>query len=202
MSEVLDLTNAVLIGKGTHKKCFVHPQDALLCVKVAYNELGTRDLNREVNYLCSHYRRKHVSTILPRFHGVVQTNLGRGYVVERLQNADGTSCLSLQDWLETAEPNASLDAQINQAMLTLKKKIREEQVLSLTIYPENVLFLKDVAGNYHPFLVNDLGDAARIPLAYWLESVRLHSIDKRWQEFLTIALHKSHPNKRSFIKEW
>ena len=84
----------------------------------------------------------------------------------------------------------------------LKEKIREEQVLCLAIYPENILFSKDNAGNYRPFLVNDLGNAARIPLAYWLEGVRLKSIEKRWQEFLERARAQSVPEKHIFIKEW
>ena len=70
------------------------------------------------------------------------------------------------------------------------------------IYPENILFQKDQIGNYRPFLVNDLGNAARIPLAYWLEGVRLRSIDKRWQEFLTRAMAQSVPEKHAFIKKW
>ena len=202
MSNVLDLSGAVLIGKGTHKKCFVHPQDATRCVKVAYNELGKRDLNREVKYLSGRYRRTHVSTILPRFYGTVQTSLGEGYVVDFLKNADGTPCLSLKMWLETLVPNPQLDPLIQQAMLALKQKIREEQVLCLAIYPENILFQRDADGNYRPFLVNDLGNAARVPLAYWLEGVRLKSIAKRWQEFLSRAFTQSVPEKHPFIKQW
>lgn len=202
MSEILDLTHAKLIGQGTHKKCFVHPQDPSRCVKVAYNELGKRDLNREVKYLSGGYRRKHVSTILPRFYGTVQTSLGEGYVVDFLKNADDTPCLSLKTWLETAQENSQLDPLIDLAMQMLKRKIREEQVLSLAIYPENILFQKDNAGNYRPFLVNDLGNAARIPLAYWLSGIRLRSIDKRWKEFLAAAVYKCCPEKRPFIKHW
>ncbi len=93
MSDVLDLSNAVLIGKGTHKKCFVHPQDPSRCVKVAYNELGKRDLNREVKYLSAGYRRKHISTVLPRFYGTVQTSLGKGYVVDLLKMPTGQRAL-------------------------------------------------------------------------------------------------------------
>ncbi|MBQ3666748.1 MAG: hypothetical protein II913_01600 [Elusimicrobiaceae bacterium] len=202
MSDVLDLSNAVLIGKGTHKKCFIHPQDPTRCVKVAYNELGKRDLNREVKYLSGGYRRKHISTVLPRFYGTVQTSLGEGYVVDFLKNADGTPCLSLKTWLENPALDAQLDPLIQQAMLLLKRKIREEQVLSLAIYPENILFQKDNAGNYRPFLVNDLGNAARIPLAYWVEGVRLRSIDKRWQEFLNRAKAQSVPERHAFIEKW
>ena len=171
-------------------------------MKVAYNELGKRDLNREVKYLSGGYRCKHISTILPRFYGTVQTSLGEGYVVDFLKNADGTPCLSLKTWLETSAANAQLDPLIQQAMLVLKQKIRAEQVLCLAIYPENILFQKDQIGNYRPFLVNDLGNAARIPLAYWLEGVRLRSIDKRWQEFLTRAMAQSVPEKHAFIKKW
>ncbi len=202
MSDVLDLSNAVLIGKGTHKKCFIHPQDPTRCVKVAYNELGKRDLNREVKYLSGGYRRKHISTVLPRFYGTVQTSLGEGYVVDFLKNSDGTPCLSLKTWLENPALDAQLDSLIQQAMLVLKQKIREEQVLCLAIYPENILFQKDNAGNYRPFLVNDLGNAARIPLAYWVEGVRLRSIDKRWREFLNRAKAQSVPERHAFIEKW
>lgn len=202
MDNVLDLSHAVLIGQGTHKKCFVHPQNSARCVKVAYNELGKRDLNREVKYLRGGFRRKHQSTILPHFYGTVQTNLGEGYVVDFLKNADGTPCLSLKTWLETSVVDPQLDPLVHQAMLVLKQKIREEQVLCLAIYPENILFQKDSLGAYHPFLVNDLGNAARIPLAYWIQSVRLRSIEKRWEEFLARALAQSVPQKHSFVKQW
>lgn len=50
-NQIINLTDDLLYGQGTHKKCFLHPLDNNLCIKIAYNKGGQRDLNRELNYL-------------------------------------------------------------------------------------------------------------------------------------------------------
>ena len=48
---IIQLNKDKFYGKGTHKKCFIHPQDANLCIKIPYNEGGKIDLLREIKYL-------------------------------------------------------------------------------------------------------------------------------------------------------
>jgi hypothetical protein len=41
MSKLIELDENKYYGKGTHKKCFLHPENEDLCIKVAYNRGGT-----------------------------------------------------------------------------------------------------------------------------------------------------------------
>ena len=34
---IIQLNKDKFYGKGTHKKCFIHPDNKDLCIKVAYN---------------------------------------------------------------------------------------------------------------------------------------------------------------------
>lgn len=39
---ILKLDDSLFYGKGSHKKCFIHPENTNLCIKVAYNKGGTK----------------------------------------------------------------------------------------------------------------------------------------------------------------
>ncbi len=47
----LNLTEDLFYGKGTHKKCYRHPEDSRKCIKMAYSAYGQKDLDRELAYL-------------------------------------------------------------------------------------------------------------------------------------------------------
>lgn len=49
--EIIQLDDSLLYGQGSHKKCFLHPHNKNLCIKIAYNEGGQKDLIREINYI-------------------------------------------------------------------------------------------------------------------------------------------------------
>lgn len=49
--QILQLDDTLLYGQGSHKKCFLHPHNKNLCIKIAYNEGGQKDLIREINYI-------------------------------------------------------------------------------------------------------------------------------------------------------
>ena len=50
-NKILKLTEDLFYGKGTHKKCYRHPEDSRKCIKMAYSAYGQKDLDRELAYL-------------------------------------------------------------------------------------------------------------------------------------------------------
>ena len=42
INQVIQLNDDLLYGQGTHKKCFLHPHNKNLCIKLAYNRGGTK----------------------------------------------------------------------------------------------------------------------------------------------------------------
>lgn len=49
--EIIQLDDSLLYGQGSHKKCFLHPHNKNLCIKIAYNQGGQKDLLREINFI-------------------------------------------------------------------------------------------------------------------------------------------------------
>lgn len=114
---MLDLTGAEVLSSGAYRTCFVHPDDASLCVKVIH-ERGharlTRDkrpwrhapLDPNRRELLGYARIAELGEAARRWfvpvHGMIDTSRGPGLVVERL-GVDVTQ-LSMKEWL--AEPAA------------------------------------------------------------------------------------------------
>ena len=86
-----DHSDPLVVGVGRHRVCYIHPEDPRKCIKVIYNPdpHAFQEIKREVAY----YRRleKYLKdwSGLPKFYGEVQTNLGRGFVYDRVIDFDG-----------------------------------------------------------------------------------------------------------------
>lgn len=50
-SKVVELREELFYGNGRHKKCYIHPENENLCIKVPYNDGGKIDLEREVKFV-------------------------------------------------------------------------------------------------------------------------------------------------------
>ena len=86
-----DHCDPLVVGVGRHRACYIHPADTSKCIKVVHNpgEHAFQEIKRELAYY------KHLESYLkdwsglPRFYGEVETNLGRGFVYDRIVDFDG-----------------------------------------------------------------------------------------------------------------
>lgn len=65
----LILRDDLFIGKGLHKKTYIHPEDEQLCIKVAYGDEGELDLEREIRYRALRDKQGLRSSLLPMYIG-------------------------------------------------------------------------------------------------------------------------------------
>jgi hypothetical protein len=83
------------IGAGHDRECWRHPLNRALCVKIPKPEQERAQNEIDFHY-GSHLAHHAVAgPHLPRVHGWVQTNHGRGLVVDLIQQPDGTPCPTL-----------------------------------------------------------------------------------------------------------
>lgn len=93
---MIDLSAALVLGEGNERRCFVHPQDPGLVIKVVRAGRRGRSQNDiERVYLGGLQRRNASFAHIPRFHGMCQTSAGEGLVCERIADPDGASSLRL-----------------------------------------------------------------------------------------------------------
>tara|TARA_Y100001956_G_scaffold80259_1_gene95082 strand:- start:3816 stop:4358 length:543 start_codon:yes stop_codon:yes gene_type:complete len=91
---MLDLTDAVVIGKGSERICYQHPNDANLCIKVRYRVKRSRDESqREFEYAQSLKHPDLVPYALPIEW--LETSEGKGLVFPLIRDDDGSLSMSL-----------------------------------------------------------------------------------------------------------
>ena len=184
--EIIQLDDSLLYGQGSHKKCFLHPQNKNLCIKIAYNEGGQKDLIREINYIDVLKRRHKDYSILPKYFGKVNTNLGTGYVFEIIRDYNNGRTQTLEDFITDLNLFSQNYSLIVRLLKELKEKLYKNEIITMVLFPENILFQKTNENTYRVRIVNDMGSAVLIPLEYYFTHFAHTKIKRRWLKFLDV----------------
>lgn len=92
----IGLTHNYFIGKGTNMAVYINPMNPSQCIKIRIREI--RDYYLEMDYRKSRQRRRlPQSSLMVKYYGEVETNLGTGYVYERVAEYDSSTSLSIHD---------------------------------------------------------------------------------------------------------
>lgn len=195
-NEPIQLTDNLFIGKGTHRACYQHPENASLCIKVAYNDGGVIDFKREIKYRHILQRRHADTHILPAYYGTISTNMGTGYVYELIQDYDGSTSKTLEEFLQDETLVAGNFTMLVEQLKELHRQMYDNSILTMGLFPVNIIAQQISAGGKYTFrLINDMGSAVLIPLEYVFDFVAKKKVEKRWQQFLQ-RTHKWHREGR------
>lgn len=188
--EIIQLDDSLLYGQGSHKKCFLHPHNKNLCIKIAYNEGGQKDLIREINYIDVLKRRHKDYSILPKYFGKVNTNLGTGYVFEIIRDYNNGRTQTLEDFITDLNLFSQNYSLIVRLLKELKEKLYKNEIITMVLFPENILFQKTDENTYRVRIVNNMGSAVLIPLEYHFKYFAHTKILRRWKMFLDVLRNK------------
>lgn len=188
--EIIQLDDSLLYGQGSHKKCFLHPHNKNLCIKIAYNEGGQKDLIREINYIDVLKRRHKDYSILPKYFGKVNTNLGTGYVFEIIRDYNNGRTQTLEDFITDLNLFSQNYSLIVSLLKELKEKLYKNEIITMVLFPENILFQKTDENTYRVRIVNDMGSAVLVPLEYYFTHFAHTKIKRRWKMFLDVLRNK------------
>ena len=194
--EIIQLDDSLLYGQGSHKKCFLHPHNKNLRIKIAYNEGGQKDLIREINYIDVLKRRHKDYSILPKYFGKVNTNLGTGYVFEIIRDYNNGRTQTLEDFITDLNLFSQNYSLIVRLLKELKEKLYKNEIITMVLFPENILFQKTDENTYRVRIINDMGSAVLIPLEYHFKYFAHTKILRRWKMFLDV-LHNKYPSHLS-----
>ena len=178
------------MDKVLTKKCFLHPHNKNLCIKIAYNEGGQKDLIREINYIDVLKRRHKDYSILPKYFGKVNTNLGTGYVFEIIRDYNNGRTQTLEDFITDLNLFSQNYSLIVRLLKELKEKLYKNEIITMVLFPENILFQKTDENTYRVRIVNDMGSAVLIPLEYHFKYFAHTKILRRWKMFLDVLRNK------------
>lgn len=182
----IQLDESLFYGKGSHKKCFIHPDNKDLCIKVAYNRGGQKDLKREINYIQVLRRHNKDYSILPQYYGKAETNLGTGYVFEIIRDYDGNKCKTLEDFISSNKLFSENFNLIVNLLKELKSELYNNEIITMVLFPENIIFQQTGENIYKVRIINDMGSSVLIPLEYYFTYFAHTKILRRWVKFLEV----------------
>ena len=169
------------IGTGRERACYIHPEDPRLAIKMPMGEVSVQT-QRDLKFYRK-LKKRGIKGIphLPDFHGLCETNLGRGIVVDLIRNYDGEISRPLNWYLAQGVPIEEFEQYLEE----LKQSFLRNLIIfnhDMTI--GNLLFQKPSSRTAQLVVIDGLGDVVAID---WFDSfpfLARRKINRRWKRFI------------------
>ncbi len=194
----ITLNEHLLIGEGRNRKCYLHPKDLNLCIKVS-SKRGLRSAKREINYFKRLHKRGKSFAMIADYMGEIQTSEGRGDLYQLIRDHDGSISKNLEYYLSLQ--NASITATMIMLIDNLRKYLIEEYILISDLDLDNILVQKDVFGNFKLLVIDGIGDNNQIPLLEYIKPLGMKRSARKWSFFKTLVA-KDFPDVAKEMKEF
>ena len=178
MSDSVSLTTNLFVAEGTDRKCFRHPHKTNLCIKVLHPERRSGRFWREINYYLSLRRRDADFQHLTRFHGLIDTNLGKGAVFELVLDDDARVSKSLEYYL--ARNDRRFNTWIIDAIENLKQDFYQQWIVFHDLNPGNILVKRLSFDEFRLVVIDGIGHNHFIPLASYSRVLARNKISRVW----------------------
>ncbi|MFV9550532.1 YrbL family protein [Algibacter sp. PT7-4] len=171
------------IAEGLARKCYYHPNNANLCIKIGKPEVERKHLYKEINYY-KKIKNKKISKFdyqfYAKYHGEIETNFGVGFVYDLIKDENTeTISLTLRNYLMMK--NAPFkDAVFKKAINRLKAQMIKHKVFVGDLRARNICckVLKD--NSIELVVVDGLGHRDFIPIADWFSVFARKKIERRF----------------------
>ena len=180
-ADIIQITSEP-IGAGQERVCYRHPGDAGKLIKLQKGESDTQTRRELALYASLSRRGVHNFTHIPQFYGMLQTNLGEGFVVDLVTDFDGSISQSLWWHFERGYPVAEFFPYLEE----LKQYLLDNLILfSNDMGRYNILFQKISPQQARLVVIDGLGNHTAIN---WLDNIGYFArrkINRRWQRFIS-----------------
>ena len=179
---MLELDESAPVAIGEHRKIFEHPKDKNLCIKVIWLG-GLEETQREEK----HYRlleKRNISwTLLARFYGFVETNLGQGAIFDLIRDYDGGLSRSLAYYLASNTLDEAHQLSLVNAFVPLKEYLCRYRVITMMLKSQNIVFRKvsEVEGDL--VLIDSVGNSDLLPICDYSAFFARRKILRKWRRF-------------------
>lgn len=179
---MLKLDDSLVVGIGRHRKCFRHPGNPDLCVKVVFMGDETETLREQKYY--QRLRQLGIDwSAVPEFHGNIPTNLGEGAVFTLVRDFDGSVSRSLEYYMDDSSGESLIQRNLYPVLVELKQFLLRHCIVTMTLKPKNVLYQKRDLQLGQLVIVDGLGcPAVKAPLL-GIKMLTRRKILRRWEKF-------------------
>ena len=185
MSDKIILTDELFLGDGNHKIVYAHPTDKHLCVKLLRTP-DDPDFAKEMRYRKALGDRANSMTLLTKYFGQVETNRGDGYLFERVIDFDGKSSPTMLNVLADTFVYRDRLPETEKLLLDFKRTYFAEKFLLAGVDPDNYLVQRISPTQRRVRIIDNIGIATFVPLAYWFDTFAVKRAKKYWQRFVDL----------------
>ncbi|MGI9286263.1 MAG: YrbL family protein [Pseudomonadales bacterium] len=191
---MLQISDSHLIGKGSERTCYVHPENSAQCIKINHSTLKKQS-NNELKYLTILLQRNISWQHIPKFYGMVQTNLGEGMVYDLVRDYDGAVSNTLAHYL-TSEIDVEETRQIVVALQEFRDYLLSQHIMVRDPNATNFALQKCNQNRVQLVLIDGIGNANFAPLFNQLNWFVDMKIKRKWNHFERSLLNK-HPHNKT-----
>ena len=189
---ILDATS--FIGKGLHRECYIHPDDSNQCVKVVvHGDLS--ESKREQKYYKFLQKKNIRWDIVPRFHGLVETDKGSGAVFDLIRDFNGEVSKTLEYYLSSEQLDKKEIPGICEAIATFKRELHSQAIITMTLSPKNIMYKKTAGNEGCLVLIDNIGNSDFIPVCTYITYLAKKKIARKLLRFEQTALKMCAHNK-------
>ena len=178
MSEKLQLSPHDFVAEGADRKCFRHPDDASLCIKVLHPDTEPGRFRREIRYYSSLQRRGVDFRHLTPCRGMIETSLGKGAIFDLVLDDDARISRSLHHYLTQNDRhfNAWIAAEIEQ----LKQNLYDQWIVFHDLNPTNILVRRLGFDEFRLIVIDGVGHNRFFPLASYSSAFARKQLVRVW----------------------
>ena len=193
---VILLNTDLLLGKGKNKDIYIHPDNPGRCIRI--NARSADEHLREMNYRKSRkYRHLPDSSFLAAYYGAVKTNLGEGFVFERISDYDGTASKTVEEIIRL-EIKARGEGKSVKELLRTDKAVPEvagalfrfrdiyfkEKFISYDLRPVNCMMQFDSPAEWRIRIIDGIGSPTLIPIVNYVDFLGAGHVRREWRKFI------------------
>ncbi len=183
MSDIITIDEQLLIGAGGHQATYIHPRDQTKCIKIPHTP-DDGDVRKEMRYRKSCAAKLERSRLVTKFFGTAETNLGLGYIFERVLDYNGKTGRDLKEFLPKVKPDARTLQRIWTVMLNFKSDFLHENIAIVDTDITNFMVQEPAPGVYRVRIVDNIGTPVLIPLVYWFEFAAAWKARRYWNRIV------------------
>ena len=179
----IKINEDLFIGSGGHQATYIHPTDATKCIKIPHNK-DDGDVRKEMRYRKSCANKLENSKLVTKFFGTVDTNLGLGYIFERVMDYNGKTSLDMKKFLPTTKTDSATLKKIQNILLDFKADFLRENIAIVDTDIENFMVQEISPDVYRVRIVDNIGTPVLIPLVYWFEFAAAWKAKRYWNRIV------------------
>ena len=178
--DVIHLNEDLFIGKGTQRRCYRHPENKDICIKIKVsNSHPRRDQNvREYKYYKILEKRGIDWTHAAKCHGWVNTNIGRGLMFEHICDSGGNSLSHVKAQLDSNQVSSD---EVCHELERLKDWIFKHGIIIPDLKLENMIYDQQRPLGKRLIIVDGISNRNAITLASHMKMLARYKMRKVWQ---------------------